>query len=128
MRTHDEAARRIHDRLEQRNDVMAGMDLFDINDVRALLVGYEATRPRVLTLREVQCYQDCPVLWLEHKMGSPSNGKWMDANKIINEYAHPDSRLSIRYGIQWRCWTRRPTMMQSLQTQWKCGPDPGGEK
>jgi hypothetical protein len=95
---------------------------FNRESVRALLAGYESTRPRVLTLREVQFYQECPVLWIERTGGVPAH--WMDTNGIINYFAHPDSDYSTVYGVTWRCWTRKPAKGQSESMPWESSQAP----
>lgn len=78
----------------------------------------EAAEPRVLTLREVQCYQDCPVIWVE----TIGNSDWRYTNDIINYYAHPDSKKAKDYGVTWRCWTGKPTAVQAINADWQGGP------
>lgn len=78
----------------------------------------DAAEPRVLTLREVQCYQDCPVMWVE----TIGNSDWRNTNDIINYYAHPDSKKAKDYGVTWRCWTGKPTAEQAINADWQGGP------
>lgn len=95
-----------------------------IEAVRILLAGNEAVRPRVLTLREVQCYQNLPVIWVEF-YGGNGRGEWHNTHDVINFWSQPDSDM---YGITLRCWAYKPTREQARSTTWKLKPELGSEK
>lgn len=72
-----------------------------------------------MTLREVQCFSECPVVLVEHLYESL---EWHHTNYIIDRWAHPDAKMSELYGMTWRCWNPlkgRPTDEERRAVGWE---------
>ena len=95
--------------------------------IRILLAGYEAASPRLLTLREMQCYSTRPIIWVEFP-GRNGMGMWHNTNEVINLWAHPEIPRSSFYGITWRCWSDKPSEYISSSIPWKRDPESGREE
>lgn len=90
-------------------------DMFD--DALALLREQE---PRVMTLEEVRDSDDW--MWIEYLSGYV---EWQKQSDIFGCYEDGvmwnDSTFDCNdsYGIEWRCWTSRPTPEQMRDTKWE---------
>ena len=63
--------------------------------------------PRVMTLEETR---NCEVVWAEDR-------STREIYPCIVKNNMNDSKL-YKYGVQWRCWTSRPTDEQREATPW----------
>ena len=63
--------------------------------------------PRVMTLEEAR---NVEVVWVEDR-GT------IEIYPCIVKNNMNDSRL-YKYGVQWRCWTARPTVEQRKEAKW----------
>lgn len=78
--------------------------------------------PRVLTLDEAHCADEC---WFEWKDGPCGYAEILWAGKdtidINRIYSHGATSVFL-YGRKWRCWSYRPTEKQRKETHWDDDP------
>lgn len=74
--------------------------------------------PRVLTLNEAVCADEC---WFEWKDGPQGYAEilwpYKDTVDINRIHSHGSTDVSI-YGKAWRCWSHRPTEEQRKAKKW----------
>lgn len=78
-----------------------------------------APERKPMTLREAQCFSECPCVLIDHKNGPL---EWQRANFVIDRWAHPDAQMSRMYGKTWRAWNPlngRPTDEERKKEGWK---------
>ena len=92
-----------------------------VQDALALLKEQE---PRVMTLEEVRDSDDW--MWIEYLSGYV---EWQKQSDIYGYYEDGvmwnDSTFdgNDSYGIEWRCWTSRPSPEQMRETKWEGDSD-----
>ena len=82
----------------------------------------KAQRPRVLTLEEIQNWQEDTITWYEHHgvIGvRPRLVSYADSKCVLFTDGGKWFFEEDSYGTRWRCWSARPTDEQREGTPWE---------
>lgn len=126
------ASERLHDfaiEWEEHNERFEDINPFFValREIRDKSLKWQEQEPRVMTLEEVKsCWRNREIAFLVEYNDS-GNMVWMlyygylstlEEIVLVDEIAHLHNFGVDGYGIDWRCWTSRPTDAQREAEPW----------